>query len=688
MATNPATVGVGRAERGPPAIGSGEATVTLDDRYEIYPGKRLPAFDAPGTLAYHALDNNAPRSELFALVCNPNAPMRLGALRIMRKLNSDWFVTPLHWGAVHWPEVERRCPVIVFERPSGAPLLSSLDAVIAPMDEKALTTTIIEPVVRALGVLSDTGINHRGLQPCNIFYRKNVGTEIIFGECVSTPPGMGQTMVFETIEGAMTDPVARGPGDQSDDIYALGVTVLTMLMGRRPGAGIDDSAMIVSKIEEGSYAALIGDFQPPGAMATLLRGLLADDRKQRWTLSELKKWLKGARPEPRSAEREPRTDRPFVFEGRKYRTCWSLAYGLACNPAAAAKLAETGTIENWVQNQIRDADRTKALAEARKIPVSGGTANRAADHLLAARVITVLDPLGPIRYKRLAINIEGFGPALALAMTDKSAVGAMIEIVLGDLPNFWASQQKLNHYRYVTVADSLDSLRSVLREPGLGFGLEWCLYQLNPTLPCKSRLIGHAYASTAGELLTALEQAAKRTDQVLKPVDRHIAAFAGARIKGLDKAAVMFLAAARGKARQAVAMTRLLAHLQRVARIPALPGLAGWLANLMAPVISEYYERRLRDELAATLAQVARRGELAALLAVVENATLKERDLTGYREARAVYAKLDAEVAQLRGGSALWPEHRERFNGTASVVAASMLALIVLALLATSGLVS
>ena len=108
----------------------------------------------------------------------------------------------------------------------------------------------------------------------------------------------------------------------------------------------------------------------------------------------------------------------------------------------------------------------------------------------------------------------------------------------------------------------------------------------------------------------------------------------------------------------------------------------------MAPVISEYYERRLRDELAATLAQVARRGELAALLAVVENVTLKERDLTGYREARAVYAKLDAEVAQLRGGSALWPEHRERFNGTASVVAASMLALIVLALLATSGLVS
>ena len=457
MATNPATVSVGRAERGPPAIGSGEATVTLADRYEIYPGKRLPAFDAPGTLAYHALDNNAPRSELFALVCNPNAPMRLGALRIMRKLNSDWFVTPLHWGAVHWPEVERRCPVIVFERPSGAPLLSSLDAVIAPLDEKALTTTIIEPVVRALGVLSDTGINHRGLQPCNIFYRKKVGTEIIFGECVSTPPGMGQTMVFETIEGAMTDPVARGPGDQSDDIYALGVTVLTMLMGRRPGAGIDDSAMIVSKIEEGSYAALIGDFQPPGAMATLLRGLLADDRKQRWTLSELKKWLKGARPEPRSAEREPRTDRPFVFEGKKYRTCRSLAYGLACNPAAAAKLAETGTIENWVQNQIRDADRTKALAEARKIPVSGGTANRAADHLLAARVIAVLDPLGPIRYKRLAINIEGFGPALALAMTDKSAVGAMIEIVLGDLPNFWASQQKLNHHRYVTVADSLDS---------------------------------------------------------------------------------------------------------------------------------------------------------------------------------------------------------------------------------------
>ncbi len=72
----------------------------------------------------------------------------------------------------------------------------------------------------------------------------------------------------------MCHPAGRGDGSIADDVYALGVLLLTLALGRLPLAELDDTAILRRKLEQGSHGALVGDERLPPLIADLSACLL------------------------------------------------------------------------------------------------------------------------------------------------------------------------------------------------------------------------------------------------------------------------------------------------------------------------------------------------------------------------------------------------------------------------------
>src|SRR3546814_10365001 len=97
-------------------------------------------------------------------------------------------------------------------------------------------------------------------------------------------------------------PSGRGNGAVADDLYALGATILYLLQGHSPLAGLDDRSIVAAKIEKGSFAAMSGEARLPVGLMEPLRGLLMDDPQQRWTIEDLDLWVSGRRLSPKQAQ--------------------------------------------------------------------------------------------------------------------------------------------------------------------------------------------------------------------------------------------------------------------------------------------------------------------------------------------------------------------------------------------------
>ena len=71
----------------------------------------------------------------------------------------------------------------------------------------------------------------------------------------------------------MASPACRGEGTAASDMFALGVTILTLLSGSWPDQK-NISERLLQRIERGSYRVLAGRLRGSQDMEDLLAGLL------------------------------------------------------------------------------------------------------------------------------------------------------------------------------------------------------------------------------------------------------------------------------------------------------------------------------------------------------------------------------------------------------------------------------
>lgn len=653
---------------GPPGV--------LRDRYVIRSNQPIPELSTPNAEAFVAEDKRDANRQLYALICRPELPPRVNVMRALKGVQTPGLVQLVEWGAMNWPPLGRQCMTVVYERPVGQRLTTSLRREFKRFDEYEIGRKVIEPLVTTIKELTNRGITHRAIRATNLFFMDDAGERLALGDCVTTPPAFDQPLVFESVEAGMANPVARGSGTYSDDLYALGVTIVFAYLGRNPVAHLDEEHLLKQKIQQGSYATLVGDERLPLALVELLRGLLCDDPDQRWNIESLDLWLSGRRLSPLQQRVEKRAARGFPFNGKEYFNCRELAQAMAKNWEAAIPPVLEGKLELWLRRAVEDKDRAQVVSDVVRMALTGSGDKRSASDLMLCKVLNILDPTAPIRYKGFNAMPDGFGSALAAVMAQKGDTRLLVEIILREVPRLWFEAR--HHYLpdNSLMEGNFRELKNYLSKTGMGFGLERCLYELNDALPCQSPLLGEEYITELKELLPALNAAAgRRADSKAPPVDRHIAAFMGARARSdIDRNLEGLNDPEPGKA--LLALLNMYAVFQYRLGPESLPALAAWCGAMAGPVVGAFHSRDKRKDLEKDLPKMIRRGSIVEIYNLLENQEAREKDHNEFAWAQAQYQAAEEEIKRVQSDDEERRDEADRIGRQTASVLGIMVAMV------------
>lgn len=641
MALKISSGGDGAEESAPKQITSG--SVTVKDRYEVKLDEPLPDYDTAPALAYRAVSLRDPSRPLYALVCDPKLPPRLEMIASMHRVDGGSMVQVVDWDVVDWPPEGRRCPVLILNRPGGKKVLTGLKDQRKPLSEDFVTKYLIHPAVEILRVMHGAGDTHRALRPDNIYFSSEDEKGLVIGECFSAPPAMTQPLVCETLDSCLSVPGGRGEGLPGNDLYSLGVCILSLLTGQYPCNQMNDEEVIRQKMAVGSYSAIAQNYRVSLTIMEVLRGLLNDEETDRWTIEDLALWLNGRRLSPKLQALPSKATRPITVGGKGYNTARDLAAGLSKNWDEAIPLVRDGEIDGWLRRSLGEESRTEAMAAAK---ASAG--NDEPDRLLA-RAIIALDPNGPIRLRGLSATVGGLGMFCSVYREDAEAQRLFSHVLQMGLATFWLEQQFHPRAESAHSVAKLDRMRATLMRPTLGFGIERVMYELNADMPCRSPLFEKDYVASLDHLLPALDRVARERDgDVKRLIDRDIAAYISVHFRRSVSGELSDLEG-DDKASAAAAQVRMLAMLQEsLARGKPLPDLSRAAVKLLQPAIEKFQSRTTRKRLTQTLLKVSKDGRLQGLVTIIANPAEIEADKAGYLKATNDFTKSAVEMINLR----------------------------------------
>ncbi|PZO82811.1 MAG: hypothetical protein DI626_09670 [Micavibrio aeruginosavorus] len=622
---------------------SGECA--FNDHIVVYSGTNLPKYDRGAVKAFSARGTDKAPSNLFALICEDHLTPRTSRMGSYASIVNPALVRLVASGAIEWAPARRERYCIIYEDGLGNPLIPNDTTAALGLKPEMVLNMIIRPLASALSDLRDRDIVHGSIRGSNIYDGGKAGYErIVLGDCLSSPTSSTQPVLYETIERACAMPVGRGPGILPDDMYALGVTLAVMLRHSNPLEGLSDQEIIERKIEDGSYAAILGKDRFTGSILELLRGLLHDDVGQRWRLDEVLEWLDGRRLSPKQSARRNKAARPIPFNGRKYTQPEILAMDLNRNVNEARQLVDDGEMEQWIVRALEDKPMAARLESAIRSSEEGGKSAGYPERL-ATRVGIALDPEGPIRYKSISVAPEGVGAALMEAFVMKRDLNVFTEFFMNYFITQWVDAQPTTVQDASNLISKFDGTRAHLRTKGMGGGLEKCLYAMNPEAHCLSEKLSKYHVRTPEDMMYAFEKMSKLPSRPGMFFDRHIVAFLSVKDrKNIDP--YTFDLNTSEQYRRTLAEMRTLATIQKRSQMPRFPGIAAWMVDNLEPVYERFHDRELRVELRKKAERAKETGDLAKLVLLFDNPALYQEDLANFRRAMRKHYDLEQEVAQ------------------------------------------
>lgn len=659
----------------------GGARPTLADRYQIDPTHELGGLSRPGATAYAANDLYEPTRSIYAVVAGDQAPIRLNAIHQTRQLDHESFTSPRRIGSVDWPLTGKKQTVLVLPRPRGAALMEDLDGRIEPVSPHRLVDTILPLIADMLAKMNELHVSHRAIRPDNIYFDAD-RKQLTVGECFSVPAGMAQPAIFEPIERAMCTPAGRGEGETADDLFALGVTILFLVLGYNPAAGIAPDVLLERRRQMGSYNAIVGEKRVPPELIQLIRSLLRDRADERWSVDDLLGWLDNGRGTAMQATSRVECERPFAFGNRKYNTPSGLALGLAADWDAAREIVSDRTVEKWVDKELKDKRCSAAIAKCRISGVDGP--RTISDDLLLARTLSALDPCGPLRYRGLAVMLDGIGPLMASLIGDEVRMKQVVEMLNGKLHQFVMDQYGRPTYSMFRADEALTRVMPLLGQSAPGFGVERVLYELNPGLTCQSPLVLADNVNDVTQLLRALEANVAVNGAIF---DRHIAAFVASRISGSVDRDLNDVSLARSSGDKLLAQLRLFSYAQGKSDAIELPGLCDYFLAESTAILETFHNLPLRGKLANAARLAAETGELAKIEKVLGSEKMRRWDDRGFAAARKEFRGAGQRIGDLQASFETIPERSRMAGKQIAASIAGAVGVIVTAIVTMSNLV-
>jgi hypothetical protein len=480
----------------------------------------------------------------------------------------------------------------------------------------------------------------------------------------------------------MASPAGRGSGSISDDLYAMGITITLLMLGKNiiEYETLDD--LFTEKIEQGSYSALCGKRRMPIDIIELLRGILSDDPGDRWGIAEMDFWIGGKRKTPMQRKPIQKSDTPYTFMDVEYRNAKSLAHSFTQNIKEAAAAIKDEELKIWLRRNLRKGDLANAIKAIAEAAILHEKNFKGTDDYVVTKASILMDPEGPIRFKGLAFMPEAYGPALAVELLRRNSMQTAIEVINQGIPEIWytAPCDKIRDEASIEFYNMFARLKTNLQFEGPGYGIERCLYDLNGFLACQSPLIAELCVIDIEDLLPALDEIADRTDKKLRPLDRHITAFIAARFRERIDTHLRALAEQKDSSFM-IGLLSLLAYLQWNLKVEPVYGLTSWIGGLLGPAIKTYFSRSTRHDIEQEMARVVRQGSLPELFDLIDNAEKRRQDKFKYDEARSEYKTAEDEILEIETGELSSPEAVEEVGQKYAALTSIILAMIFISIM-------
>lgn len=649
---------------------------TLDDRFTISPTQALSQFDSGLGRAFAATDNLRPKQPMLALICSNQFGYRQKAIDALLKLSHPNLMNLAGAGKVRLSTHGEHRMVLFFERPQGTKLSEILKQG-GRMGEHKVIDNIITPIHEILTQMVAAGITHTRINPENIYV---AGEQVILGECVSEPCGYSQPYMFEPIERLLADSHGKGEGNEESDIYALAMVAYVTMYNIAKFQALDESLFRQLSLTNGTYHLLANNIDFSETFQDFFRGTLCDNISDRWNLLELGQWIGGKRfnlivpPTPREATR------PLTFNEQEYYSTRMLAQNFFNSWRSATKAIRDLKVDKWLEMSVHKADMAENASRAIRSTGGEHSINEKQNEELVSRIAIVLDPQGPIRHHELAVHVDGLGPKLCeiIAAGDSGQTQVFTEMIDLDLPNFWSDVTHIEKSQEAsTLIWKLQRVRLYMKVETLGFGIERTLYELNPAMPCQSKLLLPYHCSNLQDLLEALDSLSKTKAKNTSFVDRHIAAFAAAKADITKEVKSTEVAKMAGLAENPeLTCLRILAIAQFKAGKSRHTGLATWAAMRMEEMIQQnVHNRVLRRQLKGMLKVAAQTGRIEDVLLIILKKDIADGDTFGYQRAVAIYQHNQERIQSLKNPKMIGKHSRDLGKRLSTFLAYSILAI-------------
>ncbi|HEY8192177.1 MAG TPA: hypothetical protein VIG74_07110 [Alphaproteobacteria bacterium] len=620
----------------------------MNNQIDILVNNPLPHLDNGPVRAYAARVKGEPNALLYAMICEPHLVPRSRSAPNYAAIINPVMVKLVSSGPVYWPPARGWRYCFIHVNNLGQPLLARGAPHAVGMRQDHVLNSIIKPMINVLLDLRDSEFVHGNIRAENMFdgNEKNF-TKVLLGECLSAPPSYSQSSIYEPIERAMCDPIGRGRGTQTDDLYSFGVALAILLRKKDPLAGLTEDEILREKIAMGSYSALTGKDRFTGGILELLRGLLYDDPLQRWTIDDILVWMEGQRLTPKPSSKKKKAARPLYFNGERYMRPVTLAMDLNKNQAEAVQIIDNGNLDQWIARSLEDGAVRVRVEQAIATTQEFGRGPGYWDRLLS-RLSVALDPEAPLRFKNLRVHPEGIAYGLAEAFVVKKDLNAYVDIINQQLVTYWITNQTDIRIDIGTLANKFDSCRAYMRQANMGYGLERCLYYLNPESPCLSERLKKYFVRNPEDLMYAFEDMADDPNRPELFMDRHIAAFISVKDRR-DIDSYWTELNADEYHRRVLGNIKVLATIQKRSRMEMFPGITRWIHAILDPVYERIHDRQLRDKLRQSVEKLKESGDIMKIAALFDDPETAQRDFLNFKLAMQEYTDLQQEYRDLEG---------------------------------------
>lgn len=645
-----------KPENGPHKSGSN--TFLLKERYEINFDVPLSNFDANGSQAYKVTDRIDPRRELFALICGTETAPRSSYFAYLKSMDHPNIMKLVEYGSIKHPVKNIRSIALIYITPLGGKVLDSADEVDYKSSPSKLKP-VITGLMAAVEALRGYNITHRAIRPANIFYKNKEKTEVVVGDCLTGFPAFYQPPAYETVESLMSMPAGRGNGTDKNDIYAVGASCISILLGKELLTDMTLPEIIRLKLRKGSYYTLTRDEKIPNQYVTLLKGLLSDDIAARWNFVQSYNYFEGKANSFANQIVAERPKRSLSINGEKNYSRQEVALALSTYQDEAFELIKNGKVSEWIKNGLEDE---KTYAEIDKlIKQYAESDNR---EILIAKICILIDHHAPIRIQDLSLFPDGSPKAIFYCMKNHLDLKNFHDLFNSDLIRMWYFEQES-----LRSPANAGEFKIYVNRNDLGYGLDRIMYDFDEDLPCVSPLIGDEFVNTAPRILKALDNNYPNIKGRTLPFDRNIIAFLRCKMgKKID--GILIDLNTKKEELKISAIIRLYTDMQNKYGPVQLTNLSKWLSNISQPLIKSYHNIKLQKALERELLKVSKEGKLIDICNLLENPEARKKDKDQYLMAvKEIHSLIMEKNRLITGGFKLDEEAVELGSKFAAILA-------------------